>query len=460
MQNFICPLILLWAGLTGPFLNAQTFTYVVSGMVVPCVPGDSVQLHLWFYDQPSIDTVVTVDPGSCMFTTTFLLTEDYPHLTASIPCNNSLVYAIDSAIFSFPDHVLAYDTLILDCGGVPHDCAGVPYGPNLPGSPCDDGNPTTSNDLWQPDCSCAGDIAGNIYDCLGIAYGPNMPGTPCDDVDSLTTNDTWALDCTCNGGPFEFDCFGMQNGPAMPGTPCDDGDPLTIGDAWSVACNCAGYAPSPCWIHFQVHQSLAYDTLTATTTPIPNALWAGVQSNGAWPFQYLWDFGDGSSSTDPYPTHIYAGNGPYILCGTITDAIGCSSTTCDTVSVDADGMIEGMTLHDGGHSVALHQRSGFTIMILNELSTSVAEVSGNGSFQLWPNPATDQLNLRMRTTGSVLASVRITDMNGRVSVEREARFTPGSNTITLPITNLSPGIYIVQIEDASGIWSSRFVKAE
>src|SRR5690606_15540869 len=42
--------------------------------------------------------------------------------------------------------------------------------------------------------------------------------------------------------------------------------------------------------------------------------------------QYLWDFGDGNTSTQAYPSHIYASIGVYNLCLTVTDSItGCSS---------------------------------------------------------------------------------------------------------------------------------------
>ena len=457
MKNLFCSAVLLLAGLTGPILSAQTFTYVVSGVVVPCIPGDSVQLELLFFQQPPIDTVVVVDPGTCMFTTTFLTTDIYPTVLASHACNGTVAYAADSTLFSLPDQVLAFDTLILDCGGVPYDCLGIPYGTSVPGTPCNDGNPTTSNDLFTASCACMGDTT-NLYDCLNILSGPNMPGTPCDDLDSLNTNDTWALDCTCHGEPFEFDCNGVQNGPAMPGTLCDDGDPLTVGDVWSAACNCAGYPVTPCTINFQVAQAMAYDTATGTSSPILNTLWANFQSNGQWPFQYLWDFGDGSTSTDPYPIHTYAGNGPYDLCATITDWIGCSSTTCDSVSVDANGLIVGMALQGGGHPIALHQRSGFTIMILNELPTSVAELPASGTFELWPNPASDHLNVRLCAKVPEAVKIRIIDINGRVILEQRSGIGFGIDTITLSIEDLPIGIYLLHLEDASGSWSKRFVK--
>jgi PKD repeat protein len=50
---------------------------------------------------------------------------------------------------------------------------------------------------------------------------------------------------------------------------------------------------------------------------------------------YAWDFGDGSSSTNTNPTHVYSAEGTYYVCLTVTDTVqgGCSNTWCDSVHV-------------------------------------------------------------------------------------------------------------------------------
>jgi PKD repeat protein len=51
-------------------------------------------------------------------------------------------------------------------------------------------------------------------------------------------------------------------------------------------------------------------------------------------FSVLWDFGDGSSSTDFSPTHTYTANGSYYVCLTIEDAqSNCYDVFCDFVFV-------------------------------------------------------------------------------------------------------------------------------
>jgi len=122
------------------------------------------------------------------------------------------------------------------CGD--EDCLGVPGGTALPGSPCDDGNPETENDVYQADCSCAGQVV-QAADCLGVPGGTALPGTPCDDGDPNTTGDVYLADCSCAGAP-SLDCLGVPGGTALPGTPCDDGNPDTENDVYGQDCSCAG----------------------------------------------------------------------------------------------------------------------------------------------------------------------------------------------------------------------------
>lgn len=123
-----------------------------------------------------------------------------------------------------------------NCSGLPFDCAGVPGGTAFPGSPCDDGDPATGNDAYGADCACS----GALIDCEGVAGGSALPGSPCDDSDPGTVGDVWSTSCLCAGTPI--DCEGTVGGPALPGTPCDDGDPLTGDDQWTAQCVCAGQA--------------------------------------------------------------------------------------------------------------------------------------------------------------------------------------------------------------------------
>ncbi|MEM7371271.1 MAG: PKD domain-containing protein [Bacteroidota bacterium] len=63
------------------------------------------------------------------------------------------------------------------------------------------------------------------------------------------------------------------------------------------------------------------------------------QSTGN-PTMWQWDFGDGSTSSDPNPTHNYQSIGTFIVCLTVSDGI-CTNQICEEVFIDIfDGIEE------------------------------------------------------------------------------------------------------------------------
>ncbi|MET0007965.1 MAG: PKD domain-containing protein [Candidatus Thiodiazotropha sp. 6PLUC4] len=57
---------------------------------------------------------------------------------------------------------------------------------------------------------------------------------------------------------------------------------------------------------------------------------------------YLWDFGDGNSSTDANPSHLYADAGDYDVLLTVTDPKGASSDTMTIAVVDGEPPVVGI----------------------------------------------------------------------------------------------------------------------
>jgi len=86
-----------------------------------------------------------------------------------------LVHGFSTAVGNF--------SLNLTCNVVvPIDCNGVPNGPAVPGTTCDDGNPSTINDVFQANCTCAGVVPppapANDNPCTAavIACGGSVSG--------------------------------------------------------------------------------------------------------------------------------------------------------------------------------------------------------------------------------------------------------------------------------------------
>ena len=57
-----------------------------------------------------------------------------------------------------------------------------------------------------------------------------------------------------------------------------------------------------------------------------------TDTSEGYPTSYLWNFGDGGSSTSSNPSHTYAANGTYYVCETVYNGTG-NTTVCDSVHV-------------------------------------------------------------------------------------------------------------------------------
>lgn len=209
----------------------------------------------------------------------------------------------------------------------------------------------------------------------------------------------------------------------------------------------------PCEAGFWVIQAYENgDTLGGE--PIPNTLWIWNLSNGGTGlFQFQWNFGDGTTSTEPFPTHVYAGTGPYELCLTIWDSGTCTDTYCDTVSVDENGLYNGMIVGGG------NAKSVLTINVIEELGTSVAEVPELDALELWPNPVEHTLEIALGSNRSGTVPMMVIDAAGRTVLTVQQPLVNGMNRIQLDTTPLEAGMYLLRLGDRDAVTVRRFVKA-
>ena len=132
------------------------------------------------------------------------------------------------------------------------------------GAPCDDENACTTNDVYGPDCTCAGtpvdpddNNACTIDSCdpvIGVINEPVDPddGDPCtmDSCDPLTGVSNIFMDSDsdgtcdaldeCPNDPEKTEPGICGCGNPEPGAACDDGDPDTENDVINANCVCEG----------------------------------------------------------------------------------------------------------------------------------------------------------------------------------------------------------------------------
>lgn len=155
---------------------------------------------------------------------------------------------------------------------------------------------------------------------------------------------------------------------------------------------------------------------------------------------YLWDFGDGTTDTAQFPTHVYTTAGIYSLCVTVTGAAQsatgastCSHTYCDTVVIDSSGNVSYKNVN----------------VVLNVYSPEqmTLEESNVQQVALYPNPSNGEAILQLERSSKII----IRSIGGKMIVQQHHE----SGAILLPV--IAPGSYFIFIEDRHSIQVLRWI---
>ena len=152
---------------------------------------------------------------------------------------------------------------------------------------------------------------------------------------------------------------------------------------------------------------------------------------------FNWDFGDGTTSNQPYPAHYYANTGSYNLCLTVSDTSGCLSTFCDTLSVDSIGNI-------------FRAMNGFSLNVISPAAlTGVPEHNKVIQAGTYPNPVQDQLSVTIASEMKGPVAYRLLSIDGS-EVEKGWFMQPNNK---LDAGKWNAGAYILEIQNAEGFRS-------
>lgn len=169
----------------------------------------------------------------------------------------------------------------------------------------------------------------------------------------------------------------------------------------------------------------------------------------------IWDFGDGSTSTLPNPTHTYNGTGTYYVCLTNYSNNGCmakscfkvfvSNTTCDTSCINLPANPAGAVIGDVTKSSSEER-----------LLPETKKVEITDKLSLFPNPASQKVQVVFETENESKGEVSIINSLGSLVYRKSIPFVGGKNLLSIPIGSFSNGNYFVRVSSGDNIQSALF----
>ena len=99
-------------------------------------------------------------------------------------------------------------------------------------------------------------------------------------------------------------------------------------------------------------------------------------------------------------------------------------------------------VEDESGNVMEDQEYGFTFV-------GIEEVIFNGEIEIYPNPADKVLNLSFTANSNTDLLLKVSDISGRVVFEEKNSITSGSNNLSIDVSELSEGIYLLNISEGN-----------
>ncbi|MCC6461215.1 MAG: T9SS type A sorting domain-containing protein [Saprospiraceae bacterium] len=157
---------------------------------------------------------------------------------------------------------------------------------------------------------------------------------------------------------------------------------------------------------------------------------------------WQWDFGDGSTSTEQNPYHVYAQPGVYTVALTI-QADSCNSIIAFEIDT---------------HNPFGQFKPGGAVLGLSSNATSTRDVPELSGLKAFPNPASSELTLAFSSLKGQDAELRLSNVSGQVVRTQTVSAIAGPNALRVPVQDLTPGLYLLQLRSAGQVQTVKVVK--
>jgi PKD repeat protein len=273
------------------------------------------------------------------------------------------------------------------------------------------------------------DSLTNCYDSIGGSITiTGFSNSPCDaDFNYSDSVMSVSFDALSNSGSalnYSWD-FGDGNSSSMEDPTHTYSSPGTYTVClivWSPTCSdtvCQSITASQTGVSCNAAYVLLQDSVNA-------GLYYAWNNSTGTNLTYSWDFGDGNSSTLPYPSHTYAATGTYVICLTVTSP-SCTSTYCDTL-------------------VATVKSNGTTLNVLQPGQVVGIEKSEFvANLNTYPNPFGSFVNISISSSYFQELEVSVIAIDGSQVFSKSVSIEAGDNIIELNDLVMSSGIYLLHV---------------
>jgi hypothetical protein len=138
----------------------------------------------------------------------------------------------------------------------------------------------------------------------------------------------------------------------------------------------------------------------------------------------LWDFGDGTTSTDVNPMHQFAAKGYYDVSLTLTNICGDSTLIQSIENFPAGISSHGMEVSD---------------------------------FSIFPNPNEGQFKIGFRGYENQFVDIRVFDANGRTILVKTISISNSETEALIDISNVSKGVYFIEAQSEKNVSQKRII---
>ena len=169
---------------------------------------------------------------------------------------------------------------------------------------------------------------------------------------------------------------------------------------------------------------------------VPGAYYGILYTASNTPLTYLWDFGDGTTSNQPFPSHTYATPGRYAICLTVSDGAGCSFSFCDSSFY---------AYKYGGGPMSQFNVRARQVLGVNDIQTGT-------KVALYPNPTDARLTID--AAGQKVDNAIIYTVSGQQVMNVSS---PVQNMVD--VSTLTDGIYFMEVKVKDASTRIKFVKS-